>query len=176
MMKVLVIAAVLVCLATGCSSTRMVGGGGDNREKDQLTYQEVQDRLRGKTVRVILVSGEEIHGSVGRIARDSVRLWNDEGADSVVVPTREVRGIEKVDRAGGGLLGFLGGTCGGFLVGAGVGAVSTPHGGDMRGLGVALSALGWGCLGAVGGTIYGVSHGIVNYYEFLGDSVVTGIP
>lgn len=176
MARVVVIATVLVLLLSGCTSTLIVGGEGERSEKGQLTYREVQDRLRGKTVRVILMSGQEFSGTIGGIANDSVRLWNDHGADWVAIPTHEVRGIEKTDRGGGGLLGFLGGAFGGLLVGGAVGEVLTPHGGDMRGLGVALYAVGGACVGAVGGTIYGVSHGIVNSYQFRGESVVMGTP
>jgi hypothetical protein len=176
MIKVVVPVTVLMLSLSGCTSTRIVVGEGEKNNKDQLTYREVQDRLRGKTVRVILMRGQEFSGIIGGISSDSVRLWNGNDADYVAIPTHEVRGIEKTDRAGGGLLGFLGGTVGGLLFGGGMGEVVTPHRGEMRGLGVALYAVGGACVGAVGGTIYGVSHGIVNSYQFRGESVVTGTP
>jgi hypothetical protein len=174
--RVVVIAAVLLFLWSGCTSTQMVGGEGERSEKTQLTYSEVQDELRGKTVRVILMNGQQLSGTIGGIASDSVRLWNDYGTEYVAIPTHEVRGVEKTDRGVGGVGGLLAGTFGGFLVGGALGEVLTPQGGDMRGLGVALYAVGGACVGAVAGTVYGVSHGLISFYQFQGESVVTGTP
>jgi hypothetical protein len=165
-----------VFLLFGCTSTLFVGGDVESHEKSHLTYRQLQDRLRGKVVRVILRDDRPFTGAISEIAGDSVRLWREDGAELLAFATREVGRIEKTDHAGGGLLGFLGGTVGGLLFGGAVGEVATPRGGDMRGLGVALFAVGGGGLGALGGTIYGAFHGIVNCYAFTADTLAVSVP
>ena len=174
--KVVLTAALLLLLLSGCTSTRIVGSDVESHEKGRLTYRQLQDRLRGKAVCVVLRDDRKVLGTISEIARDTIRLWSDVGAESLAVSTRDVWRIEKTDHAGGGILGFLGGTIGGFLLGAGIGEIATPRGGDMRALGVALYALGGAGIGVVGGTIYGASHGIVNCYEFKVDSLSTSTP
>ena len=174
--RVVLTAALVLLLFSGCTSTRIVGSDVDSHEKGQLTYRQLQDRLRGKAVCVLLRDDRKLLGTISEIARDTVRLWSDAGAESLAVSTRDVWRIEKTDHAGGGISGFLGGTVGGFLLGAGIGEIATPRGGDMRALGVAIFAVGGAGIGVVGGTIYGASHGIVNCYEFKADSLATSTP
>jgi hypothetical protein len=175
-MRLVLASAVLLVLLAGCSSTRIVGGDVGNHRKSQLTYRQLQDRLRGKEVCVVLRDDRKFLGTISDVARDSVRLWSGTRAESVALSTREVWRIEKTDHVGGGILGFLGGIFGGLLLGAAIGEVAVPGGGDMRGLGVALYAVEGAGIGAVGGTIYGATHGTVNCYEFEVDSVAAGTP
>jgi hypothetical protein len=55
---------------------------------------------------------------------------------------------------------------------AAVSAVDVPRGGsDMHGQGVLLIAMGGGGLVLVGGILFGSIHGLVDRYEFEGDSL-----
>ncbi len=171
MIKTVGSAALLLLIISGCTATLSVGGYTEIHERNQLTYSELQDHLCDKSVCVILNDNQKISGTIGGISRDSVRLRSDVSKESVAVATRDVCCIEKTNHVGGGILGFFGGTLGGFLFGLLVGEVVMPRGGDMRGLGVFLIAMGGGGLGLVGGTLFGSIHGLVDRYEFEGDSL-----
>jgi hypothetical protein len=171
-----IVGAVLMLVLSGCTSTRLVTETAPNVDRGRLTHRQVHDRLQGKSVCVVLRTQQKILGAVREIAQDSIRLWSDSGSRYLAFPTREVDCIERTDHVGGGILGFLGGTVGGLLLGGAIGEMSMPHGGDMRGLGVAFAAVGGAGLGAIGGTIYGAVHGIVNRYEFPADTLVVGTP
>ena len=168
--------AVLLLAFAGCTSTRFVGGDTSGGSIDQLTYSQLQSRLRGKSVCMTLKDDRRILGIVYVIAADSVHLMEKTSNSSLAIPTYEVSTIEYIHRVDGGILGFLGGAFGGLLLGGVVGDMTAPHGGDMRGLGVAMAAIGGAGLGAIGGTIYGAVHGMVDRFEFEPDSLKTGTP
>ena len=168
--------AVLLLALAGCTSTRIVGEGAPDGLKGQFTYAQVQNRLRGKSVCVTLKDNRSILASVHTIARDSVHLLDEASNSSLVVPTREVSTIQCVDRVDGGIMGFLGGALSGLLLGGAIGDMTLPRGDGMRGLGVAVAALGGAGLGAIGGTIYGAIHGMVDRFEFEPESLKTGTP
>ena len=175
--KALPIVGVVLLLAfAGCTSTRIVGGDTTGGPKDQLTYSQVQARLRGKSVCVILKDERRVLASVHSIAGDSVHLLDETSNSSLVVPTLEVSSIEYIHRVDGGVLGLLGGAFGGMLLGGAIGEMTVPRGGDMRGLGVAFAAIGGAGLGAIGGTIYGAVHGMVDRFEFEPESLKAGTP
>ena len=168
--------AVLLLAFAGCTSTRIVGEDTTGGPKDQLTYSQAQARLSGKSVCVILKDDRKVFASIHSIAGDSVHLLDETSNSSLVVPTREVRTIEYIHRVDGGVLGFLGGAFGGMLLGGAIGDMTVPRGGDMRGLGVVLAAMGGAGLGAIGGTIYGAVHGMVDRFEFEPESSKAGTP
>ena len=175
--KALPIGGVVLLLAfAGCTSTRIVGEGTPGGPKNQFTYAQVQDRLRGKSVCVTLKGNRRVLASIHTIAGDSVHLLDEVSNSSLVVSTREVSTIEYIHRVDGGVLGFLGGAFGGMLLGGAIGDMTVPRGGDMRGLGVVFAAIGGGGLGAIGGTIYGAIHGMVDRYEFEPESLKAGTP
>ena len=167
---------VLLLLLSGCASTWIVGQNVQNGENGQLTYRQLQDRLQGKAVCVILKDHRRILGNISEIAPDSVRLCNDASTTFLAVPTLQVWYIEKTDHANGGILGLLGGAAGGLLLGGALGEMLTPRDSELRGVGVGLAAVGGAGLGALGGTIYGAVHGIINRYEFQADTLALGTP
>jgi hypothetical protein len=182
-MRALIAVVVVALLSPGCTSTRIVGSDGASSQHGQLDYREAQNVLRGEKVRVILADGQHVDGSIAGITADSVTIRRESDASLALLATDSVQRMARVDRVGGGLLGFLGGTFGGMLVGVGVGEIATPYSDGWRGLGVAMYGLGGAmyglggaCLGMIAGTAYGASHGVVQVYEFRHDSVHMGTP
>jgi hypothetical protein len=167
--------ACLVVFLSGCAETRFIGETEQHGARVQLTYKQAHDRLRGKWVKVILRDSGEVRGTIIEIAPDSVRVVVDVESTRRAFAIHQVQWVEKTDHLDGGILGLLGGTVGGFLVGAGVGELTIPRGGDMRGLGIAIFSLGGAGLGALGGTIFGAAHGIVTRYE-MADTLAAGPP
>jgi len=168
--------AVLLLVLSGCTSTRLVTETAPDLERGRLTHRQLHERLQGKSVCVILRTQEKILGTVYEIAQDSIRIQSGSAPEYLALPTRQVECIEKIDHVGGGIGGLFGGIAGGLLIGGAIGEMATPHGGDMRGFGVALAAVGGAGLGALVGTIYGAVHGIINRYEFPADTLVGGTP
>jgi hypothetical protein len=167
--------AVLAVFLSGCAETRIIGETEQHGARGQLTYKQAHDRLHGKWVKVILRDSQEVRGTIIGIAPDSVRVLDDVESTRRAFAIHQVRWLEKTDHLDGGILGLLGGTVGGFLLGAGVGELTIPRGGDMRGLGIAIFSLGGAGLGALGGTIFGAAHGIVTHYE-MADTLAAGSP
>jgi len=164
------------CLAVflyGCAETRFIGETEQHGARVQFTYKQTHDRLHGKWVKVILRDSQEVQGTIIAIAPDSVCVLDDVESTRRAFAIHQVQWIEKTDHLDGGILGLLGGTVGGFLLGAGVGELTIPRGGDMRGLGIAIFSLGGAGLGALGGTIFGAAHGIVTRYE-MADTLAAG--
>lgn len=169
-MRIATIAVAIGFVLSSCTSTRIVATDAVGSHSDSLSYSEVQKRLCAKPVRVVLVNDHVVSGIVDQVSRDSVRLVDRMNASAVVVPTSTVLRIERVDRIGGVFGGFLAGALGGMILGGAVGASLHPPSGEMHGFGVALCAVGGACLGAVAGTLFGGFHGIVEMYQFRGES------
>ncbi len=168
MIKAVISAALLLLLISGCTATIGVGGYTGSHERKHLTYGELQDHLRDKSVCVILDDNRKIQGTISGISRDSVRLSGDADLQSIALSTRDLCCIEKTNHFAGGILGFLGGTFGGATLGMLVGEIAE---GELRGDGNVLFSVGGLTLGLVGGTLYGAIHGHVDRYEFEGDSL-----
>jgi hypothetical protein len=167
-MKASVSAMIFTLLLSGCTATIGVGGNTGSHERKHLTYGELQDRLRDKSVCVILNDNRMIQGTIGGISRDSLRLSGDDDMQPIAFSTSNVCCIEKTNHVKGGILGFLGGTYGGATLGMLVGEIVE---GDFRSPGNSLLTFAGGTLGLVGGTLYGAIHGHVDRYEFEGDSL-----
>lgn len=170
LMKTAVFELILLLLFSGCTATMSVGGYTGSHERKHLTYEELQDHLRDKSVCVILNDNQKIPGKISGISRDSVRLSGDTDMQPIAFSTSDVCCIEKTNHVLGGILGFLFGTFGGATLGMLVGEFVE---GELRGQGNALFAGVGGTLGFVGGTLSGAIHGHVDRYEFEADVVTT---
>ncbi|NUN08966.1 MAG: hypothetical protein HUU54_07310 [Ignavibacteriaceae bacterium] len=162
-------------LLSGCSQTWQITEKVQPKEKNKLTFKLAQERLHGKEVKVLLRDKRQFNGIITEIASDSVHLQNDADTTERVFPTSQIKCIERTDYFAGGVLGCIGGTAGGLLLGAAISEAVIPPGGDMRGLGVMMVMVETGTIGFLGGTIYGAISGRDSYYEFA-DTTATTVP
>ncbi len=162
----LIIGTALIFLLSGCSQTWQITEKVQPKEKLKITFELAQERLHGKRVSIFLRDNRQIIGILTEIASDSVRIWNDADTTERIYLTSQIKRIEKTDYFAGGVLGCIGGTACGILLGMAIAEAVIPPGGDMRGLGVLIVMAEGGTIGLLGGTIYGAVTGRDIYYEF----------
>ena len=149
-----------ICLC-GCSSSYSVSSTG--KPTSEYSYQEMNEELKGRHVKIQLRAGGEILAEEITISNDSVSWLDASGAEKPKVGTQQLKRITLTDHFAGGAEWFLLGAIGG----AGVGWLSTA--GESQGYrkemgGAAM--FGYGMIGAGMGLITGAIIGHSNNYEF----------
>lgn len=149
-----------ICLCS-CSSSYSVSSTG--KPTSDYSYQEMNEELKGRHVKIELKAGEETSAEDITISNDSVSWLAESGHEKSKVATQQLKRIALKDHFTGGAEWFLLGALGG----AGVGWLSTA--GESQGYrkefgGAAMFF--YGIIGAGIGLLTGAIIGHSYNYEF----------
>ena len=165
-MKILLFILLIAMTLIGCTSSYLVSRLGG---KDGMSYQEFNDRVKGKTVRIELLNGRKIEGMNLQASKDSLQ-WFSESTDSTFgVTVDEIKRVVRKDNWLGALEGFGAG----LVAGGAYGFLSvTPENSNNGFFGSwqsvrLIKTLVLGVLGAFTGGIIGMIVGYRYEYQFV---------
>ena len=156
------LAALSIVFFAGCTSHYAVDCDA-KPSRAILSCADVQRRIAGEEVALLLYTGERIDAGNVHISADSVFFHDLESAGDSTLRTACVRTIELTNRYDGGLLGFFTGGLAGGLVFFAEGSRSS--GGEMGGL-REFSTLTGAFLGGVAGLTFGFLQGYRYDFDF----------
>jgi hypothetical protein len=131
--------------------------------KTFLTCGDVQRKIGGQNVTLILRTGERLDADNVSITPDSITFRENESDRDSTLRTDCISTLETKDRASGGILGFFAGGVAGYL--AAYATVAPSSGGEMGGL-AAFGRLVYAGAAALGGMTIGILRGYDRDYDF----------
>ena len=171
--------AILVGLAIclyGCSSSYTVSSIG--KPNAQYSYQEVNEELRGRDVKIELKDGGEIYAKEVIVSNDSVTWLDASTTEKTRVATQRIKRVVFKNHLVGGLEGLGIGLGGGSGLGVIVIGATSTHQGEIGEHWVEIGLVLGGGTGTVVGLITGSIIGHSYNYDFppidLSDSLQHG--
>ena len=144
----------VVFLVSCMSSTRLI-------QHTDSSYQEVNQKLTGKTVTCVKSNGEELAGDYIGIFTDSITV----GTETIAID--QTQELQRKNHGKGVIKGMGWGLLSGFFIGGVIGAVTS---GDeetkIAASDETISYMAGAAIGFLLGGVYGGISGVTDYYVF----------
>lgn len=159
-LKILLIFALLFSSCTRIRSIRY-------EESPESFYSRINNTMKGKTVTVITINGNEFEGTHLTVAHDSIRWVDGENGEQTAFPTDQIQLVRIYNH----VKGAIGGLGTGLAIGLGSAFIymivyaKTNHSSGDNYTGIALLFLG-ASLGVIGGIWGGIAGHKDDYFIY----------
>lgn len=162
------LACCLLCCSmltfSACSTTYPVAPSSSERSDNELTYQDVNNKIKGERVRIELKNGTVYQVPQFQFGNDSSAIVRDGQSTPLIVDNRAISSIRTADHTLGAFQGLLFGLLGGMAMGVVVTPSPRHSESGARYWMATLSVAAWSLGGGIVGLIIGTAKGNEKIY------------